>query len=296
MIIIVATIKFLKYLSVIKPTVFNSPTPPTLVMITEIKIRAFRAIDDHETCLKYISGHRHVLSIYGIENITTNTEDWIYNPAMFVIVVESLDGEKLYGGARVQAADGVTPLPIEEATGKMDPKIYDIVKYYSQFGAAELSGLWNSKEVAGFGIGSLFPSRVAIAIAEQIGIEVMFTLCSPTTVRFKSWIGGTELESIGNKGTFYYPNLDLIATALYTEDVINLPEGHPREKEKILYLRQNLNHIAEEKSPFKDQLIKIHYDLKIANTDINEFKLKPTISKKTFEKILADEKNCPVNY
>lgn len=265
-------------------------------MITEIRIRAFRAINDPEACLQFINGHRHVLSIYGIENITTNTDDWMYNPAIFVIVVESLDGEKLYGGARVQVADGITPLPIEEATGKMDPKIYDIVKYYSQFGAAELSGLWNSKEVAGFGIGSLFPSRVAVAIAEQIGIEVMFTLCSPTTVRFKSWIGGKELDSIGNKGTFYYPKLDLLATALYTEDVINLPDAHPREREKIYFLRQNPEHIAEEKSPFKNQLIKIHYALKISNTDPNEFKLNGTIPKKSLEKILADEKSFPVNY
>ncbi len=265
-------------------------------MVTEIRIRAFRAIDDPETCLKYITGHRRVLSIYGIENITTNTDNWMYNPAIFVIVVESIDREKLYGGARVQAADGITPLPIEEATGKMDPKIYEIVKHYSQCGAAELSGLWNSKEVAGFGIGSLFPSRVAVAIAEQIGIEVLFTLCSPTTVRFKTWMGGRELESIGNKGTFYYPKLDLIATALYTEDAINLPDCHPREREKIFYLRKNPEHIAEEKSPFKKQSIKIHYSLNIANTDVKEFKLKKHMPDKPFEKILFDEKNYTLNY
>ena len=121
---------------------------------TDIRIRAFRAIDDLKTCLKFIEGHRRVLAIYGIENITTNTDDWIYNPAIFVIVVESLDGKKMFGGARVQAANGITPLPIEEATGEMDSKIYD-----AQDGTAELSGLWNSKEVAGLGIGSLFPTR-----------------------------------------------------------------------------------------------------------------------------------------
>ncbi|WP_018616812.1 hypothetical protein [Segetibacter koreensis] len=265
-------------------------------MITEIKIRAFRAIEDPDTCLRFISGHRRVLSIYGIENITTNTDDWMYNPAIFVIVVESLDGEKLYGGARVQAANGINPLPIEEATGKMDPKIYEIVKYYSQFGAAELSGLWNSKEVAGFGIGSLFPSRVAVAIAEQIGVKVLFTLCSPTTVRFKSWIGGTEMENIGDKGTFYYPNLDLLATALYTEDAINLPEAHPREREKIFFLRKNLDHIAEEKSPFKNKLVKIHYSLKIASANPNEFKLDVLMPTKPFEIILSNEKSCSLNY
>jgi hypothetical protein len=241
-------------------------------MDTEIRIRAFRAIDDPDTCRKFISGHRKVLSIYGIENITTNTDDWMYNPAIFCIVVETLDGEKLYGGARVQVADGIHPLPIEEATGEMDPKIYDIVRHYSQFGAAELSGLWNSKEVAGFGIGSLFPSRVAVAIADQIGVQVLFTLCSPTTVRFKDWIGGKLLDQVGNQGTFYYPKLDLIATALYTEDAINLPLAHPREREKILYLRENPEHVAEEKSPFKNRMVHVHYALKIASANPTEFK------------------------
>ena len=78
-------------------------------MITNIRIRAFRAIDDPLTCQKFIEGHRRVLSIYGIENITTNTDAWMYNPAIFVIVVETLDGSKLYGGARVQVADGIDP-------------------------------------------------------------------------------------------------------------------------------------------------------------------------------------------
>ena len=142
----------------------------------EIRIRVFRATDDPETCLKFIEGHRRVLSIYGIENITTNTNDWMFRRSIFVIVVEKLDGSKLYGGARIQIADGIHPLPIEEATGKMDPKIYEIVRLRAQTGAAELSGLWNSKEVAGFGIGSLFPSRVAVAMATQIGINTFFTL------------------------------------------------------------------------------------------------------------------------
>jgi len=252
------------------------------IMITEIRIRAFRAVDDPDTCTRFIQGHRKVLSIYGIENITTNTDEWMYNPAIFCIVVESLDGEKLYGGARVHVADGIHPLPIEEATGNMDPKIYDVVRYYSQFGAAELSGLWNSKEVAGFGIGSLFPSRVAVAIASQIGVQVYFTLCSPTTVRFKDWIGGQLLENVGNKGTFYYPKIDLLATALFTEDTFNLPLAHPREREKIFYLREHPEHIAVEKSPFKSMMVHVHYSLNISSADPTEFKLQQGILEKPF--------------
>jgi hypothetical protein len=243
-------------------------------LITEIQIRAFRAVDDPATCEKFIAGHRKVLSIYGIENITTNTDDWMLNPSIFVIVVETMDGEKLYGGARIQVADGIHPLPIEDATGKMDPRIYEVVRKYAENGAGELSGLWNSREVAGFGIGSLFPSRVAIALANQIGINAMFSLCSPTTVRFKDWIGGHLMVNIGNKGTFYYPKIDLIATALYSDDLINLSAAHPREKEKIFYLRAHPEHVAREKSPFKNHYVSIRYKLKLPPADPNEFKIK----------------------
>ena len=245
----------------------SSNTP----IVSEIRIRAFRAIDDPETCLKFIDGHRKVLSIYGIENITTNTDIWMQNPAIFVIVVETLDGEKLYGGARIQVADGIHPLPIEEATGKMDSKIYEIVRIAAQKGAAELSGLWNSREVAGFGIGSLFPSRVAVALASQLGINTMFSLCSPTTVRFKDWIGGKLLTNVGIEGTFYYPKIDLIATALFSDDLINLSSAHPREKEKIFYLRAHPEHLSREKSPFKNHYINIHYALKLSLINKSEF-------------------------
>lgn len=241
---------------------------------TNIRIRAFRATDDPATCLKFIEGHKKVLSIYGIENITTNTNDWMFRRSIFVIVVETMDGSKLYGGARVQVSDGIHPLPIEEATGKMDPKIYDIVRHHAQFGAAELSGLWNSKEVAGFGIGSLFPSRVAVALASQIGINTMFSLCSPTTVRFKDWIGGKLMIEVGNQGTFYYPKIDLLATALFSDDVINLTMAHPREREKILYLRENPEHLAKEKSPFKNHFVNIQYALTIPSANSDEFKIK----------------------
>ena len=243
-------------------------------METDIRIRAFRATDDQDTCIKFIEGHRKVLSIYGIENITTNSDTWMYSRSIFVIVVESLDGEKIFGGVRLQCADGIIPLPIEEAVGKMDPKVIEIVKESSLNGAAEISGLWNSKEVAGLGIGSFFPSRATFVIAEQLGIDTFFALCAPATVRFNQWLGSKTLKRIGNNGTFYYPKLDLIATACIHEDLGELRDAHLREKEKIMFLRKNLDCIINEKSIFKNIRVNVHYDLKIKSADINEFKLK----------------------
>lgn len=243
-------------------------------MENELRIRAFRATEDFDTCLKFIAGHKKVLTIYGIENISSNTDTWIHNPSIFVIVVESMDGSKLYGGARVQAVDGINPLPIEIATSKLDPKICDIVRHYAQSGTGELCGLWNSKEVAGFGIGSLFPAKASVVIAEQIGLTSMFSLCSPTTVRFNQWIGSTVLDSIGNHGNFYYPKLDLIATAVFLKNANTLESAHPRERDKMLFLRNNLQCVMNEKSPFKNLYVNIHYDLKISSANNQEFKLK----------------------
>lgn len=240
---------------------------------TDIRIRAFRATEDSATCLKFIEGHRRVLTIYGIENITTNTDDWIYNPAIFVIVVESMDGKKMFGGARVQAANGITPLPIEEATGDMDERIYDVVKRYRQYGTGELSGLWNSKEVAGLGIGSFFPSRTSVVIAEQLGLTTMFSLCAPATVRFNQWIGSSVLTTVGNNGIFYYPKIDLLATACFLPDVEELKNAAVREREKMFYLRQNPQCIVKEKSPFKNLYVNVHYDLEIRSANKDEFKI-----------------------
>lgn len=240
---------------------------------TEIRIRAFRAIDDPETCQKFIDGHRTVLEYHGVIKVTSSNNEWAQNPAVFVIVVESLDRTKLYGGARVHAADGITKLPIEDATGYMDPKIYDFVAESAQNGTGELCGLWNSKEVAGLGVGSLFPSVAAVVIAEQIGLTTMFSLCSPATVRFNQWIGSSILKTVGNEGTFYYPKLDLLATAVFLPDATTLEHAHPKEREKMLWLRKNLKTVSMERSPFKNKSVKVHYDLEISGARKEEFKI-----------------------
>ena len=240
---------------------------------TEIRIRAFRAVDDPETCRKFIDGHRTVLEYHGVMKVTSSNDEWAQNPAVFVIVVESMDRSKLYGGARVHAADGITRLPIEDATGYMDDRIYDVVAQCAQDGTGELCGLWNSKEVAGLGVGSIFPSVAAVVISEQIGLTTKFSLCSPATVRFNQWIGSSILKTVGNEGTFYYPKLDLLATAVFLPDAVTLANAHPKEREKMLKLRKNLKTVSMEKSPFKNLEVKVHYDLAIPGADTTEFKI-----------------------
>ena len=230
-----------------------------------ITIRAFRAIDDLEACQKFVIGHRHVLENIGVKKVTSSKDEWMNNPAAFVIIVEDIDRTKVYGGARVEVAGGTTRLPIEEATGYLDSKIYDVVKEYAVDGTGEICGLWNSREVAGMGIGSVFLTRACVVISTQIRLKTLFALCAPYTITMAENVGYHMLQTVGNKGTFYYPKLDLIATAMILEDVNTLSRGDRDEVASVMSLRAKPVQMRIETLRKKE--LEIHYNLQIPNID-----------------------------
>lgn len=230
-----------------------------------IKIRAFRAIDDYDACQRFIVGHQKVLENIGVKKVTSSKNEWAENPAAFVIIVESLDGSKVYGGARVHVSGGTQPLPIEEATGFMDKTIYDVVNDYAYNGTGEICGLWNSREVAGMGIGSVFLTRACVAISSQIRLQSLFALCAPYTVKMAESVGYHLLDKVGNKGTFYYPKLDLVATAMLLEDVQTIVRAEPEERNHIMAMRSALNGLRIEILRAKE--LEIDFQLEIPNIE-----------------------------
>ena len=205
-----------------------------------------------------------ILKNFGITMITSANIEWFMDPLTYVIVAEDTETTKVLGGARVQVAGPQYPLPIEKAVTELDESIHDVVKQYSVEGTAELCGLWNSREVAGLGIGSIFLTRTAVAIAPQIGIKSMFALCAAYTIQMAQKAGYQIATFIGNNGTFYYPKDDLVATAMVLPDVNTLDTAHADEKAEILSLRENPTQIKTEegrRGPFD-----ILYDLAIPIT------------------------------
>lgn len=243
-------------------------------LVTSVKIRAFRAIEDYESSMRFVNGHRRLLEAFGVKEVTSANIEWVHNPAVFVILVESLDGEKIFGGSRVHAAGGTQPLPIEEATGEMDKKIYDMVSELKQTGTGELCGLWNSREVAGLGIGAYFATRAGVTLSSMIGISSMFALCASYTVKFAMRVGCNIVTELGNNGTYYYPKQDLLATAVLLRDTIPLSLAVPEEREIMFDLRQNPIQTRKEINPLRKNELDIHYDLKIDNLNLEEFKFR----------------------
>lgn len=222
--------------------------------------RAFRAIDEPETCKRFLEGHVKVLVDYGITNITTNNALWMKNPAIYVVVAESPDGSEIYGGVRVHIADGKMPLPLEMAIGKMDARVYDIINQYMDDGTGELCGLWNSKNVAGMGL-SLLLIRAGISIVTQIRLDSLFTICADYTMPMVKRVGFEVENTLGKNGDFVYPNESYIARVLRKMNAIKLDTAESYDRERIFDLRRNPVQTCIEKGPKGD--LEVEYKLLI---------------------------------
>lgn len=228
-------------------------------MIANVKV--FRPIDDALSTDKFIAGYSEVLKVYGITKVTSTQKEWRYNPDNYIILFEDEHGDKALGGGRIQFFTPTQSLPMEAAIMEKDPKIYDIIREYKHYEAAEFCGLWNSKEVAGHGIGSIFLIQVSVAISTMLNLQALFALCSPPSLKNGVQAGFEVIRSLGNNGTFYYPKENLLATATMVKDPINLATADPKHREEILSLRNNPEQVHHAHGPKGDIILNCHINV-----------------------------------
>ncbi|MDR3681636.1 MAG: hypothetical protein P4L41_16830 [Flavipsychrobacter sp.] len=225
-----------------------------------LKVRAFRAVDDIESCKLFAEGHANVLRDYGITKVTSSRNDWFYNTGVYVAVVESEDGRML-GGERIHLANKESPLPIEDAVTIVEKKIHPLIASYSDNKiTGELCGLWNARELAGKGV-SILLTKLGVAMAHMIGMDSLFVLCAPYTVSMCQTAGFEIETSIGNEGTFIYPKLDLIATALVIKDIGILSNAEPEERKQIFSIIENPVSFTHESGPKGE--IEVEYNIRL---------------------------------
>lgn len=226
------------------------------------KIRAFKAVDNPEACEKYIEGHARILRLFGLSMITSANPGWLNDPDTYVVSVESGDGAKIYGGGRIQVASGNLMLPIETAICEKDPSIHKIIDMYAQKGTGEICGLWNSREMAANGVGSIHLGRAMVAVAGQLNLSSLFALCAPATVRNCIRVGYETAGFIGDNGRLCYPKDHLLATAMVIKDLQNLPAAAPGERLLIQELRDNPFQRKLEPG-LKGRILDVQYELDI---------------------------------
>ena len=180
-----------------------------------VVVEVYRAIDHFSECKEFIIGHRKVLQVFDIANITSANLDWAFSPSSVILMIKRKDDLKLIGGARLQLVDNVLNIPLEEAVQDKDENIHGYLKNLAEKGeVGEICGLWNTREGAKLGIGSKFLTRAAFIVAAQMKLKTSVMLCAPSTVKMATSMGCDVIKELGEDGKFYYPKIDLIATAM----------------------------------------------------------------------------------
>ncbi len=210
-----------------------------------IRIRSFKAIDDLESCMKFQDGHLDVLRSFGFQ-VSSSNEDWMTSEFVHVVIVESEDGKKIYGGARIEEANRGRPLPVQSAISYLDPKIDEYVHLRAKKKFGELCGLWNSVAVAGLGIGSVYSIRSALALAMRLDYDEILALCSVHSFKMASNFGFSLIREIGDNGILYYEGAKQNAHITIQDSLQLLANAEENEKSRILSLSSNPHQIVEE--------------------------------------------------
>lgn len=204
-----------------------------------IHLRSYRAIEEEQSCMNFARGHRKVLEGFNLGNISTNNYDWAYNPNVYVVEATDPETGELLGGIRVQIADGVYNLPVEDAVFHFDPKISEMVRHYAlSGGTSELCGLWNSRSKApNTGI-TMNLVIAGVAICNQLPITSIFTIVASYTLKIALRLGYRVETTLGDNGEFTYPNSNYIARVL-SMNPQTLEHTYAVIKERIAELREN---------------------------------------------------------
>lgn len=229
----------------------------------KVNIRVVRAISDPEATEKYIEGHYKVLETYGVTKVTSADRSWVKNPNVYLLLVELGDSNRIVGGGRIQLRSREYPLPLESAIFEKDTGIVDFMSQFGDLEVAEYCGLWNSKEIAGYGIGSIYLIRIGVALSSFLNLKSLMAFCSPVIVKKAESVGFKILTTLGQEGKFFYPKEGLIATIMEINDVNDIESAIDEEKKFIFNLRVHPIQLKTDTSRRGD--LEIYFDLDVQN-------------------------------
>lgn len=216
-----------------------------------IRIRYFRGKDEPATREEYSVKFEQVLKYYGVTKVTSVNRDWYDNENTWLVIAEDYNTKEILGGARLQGWHKNIPLPIEAAVSFKDPSVHSLVNGMAGERITEFCGLWNSRKLAGYRIGSMYLGIACIAILPKLEINKLIGLCAPST-KINSFRLGFEIEDrLGENGEFNYPKENLVATTVIIKDTLNLPSADDKVKQLIMQLRN-----PQENSIIKDSVKK----------------------------------------
>jgi hypothetical protein len=219
-----------------------------------------RASDDYAMCEKFVLGHRKLLSVNDVDLGPLDTS-WFSSNSVYLLVVRRVGLDEILGGAKLVIYDNNGNLPLLKLLNDDYPELIGYLKEYSDRGLVEISGLWNSRSVAGLGLGSEQLIRTSIAICGLLDITTVITFCSPFVTRFAELYGFSPFSKFGTNGSIPFPDDRWMSTINILSDPHVMSKADHIEREIIFNLREEPNQTRKFNSRGKE--ITIKFELKL---------------------------------
>lgn len=219
-----------------------------------------RASDDSELCDYFVRGHRQLLAVNNVDLGPIDTS-WFTSSDVYLLVVRRAGQKEILGGAKIVVFDNHENLPLLKLLNEDYPQLIEYLNEYSDGGLVEISGLWNSRSVAGLGLGSEQLIRTSIAICGLLEIKTVVTFCSPFVTRFAELYGFAPLSKFGSNGSIPFPDDRWMSTINILSDPFEMSRADESEKEIIFDLRVRPKQTRKFNSRGKEITIKFELEL-----------------------------------
>lgn len=219
-----------------------------------------RASDDYSLCENFVKGHRQLLAVNDVDLGPIDTS-WFNSSDVYLLVVRRAGESEILGGAKLVVFDKEENLPLLQLLKEDYPELTNYLKDYSENGLIEISGLWNSRSVAGLGLGSEQLIRTSIAICGLLNVATVITFCSPFVTRFAELYGFMPLSKFGQNGSIPFPDNRWMSTINILLDPHVMSKADDIEKEIIFELREQPNQTRNFNSRGKELTIKFELEL-----------------------------------
>ena len=222
-----------------------------------ITIRAFRATDDRERCVRYVMEHVRVLEDVGVSNVIRPDVSWCTDPNVVVVVAEH-EQLGMVAGIRLHKAAAGKTLPMELSLRGLDPSIAMHLDNLLPDGNGEIAGLWNAHRFAGHGVPKLL-MEATVSLANQIGVHSLVTFIAEYVAPYASKSGFVMMKDLRDGGDFIYPVPTIRTHAMVLPDIRLLSAAAANDRQRIMSLRLRPWQVRSEK-PKRDEL-EVSYEL-----------------------------------
>ena len=204
--------------------------------IKKLKINTFEASRDMASCLDFSEGYFKILADQGMNSTYMTSHTWMQTEGIYGVLVSH--DEKIIGGIILCVPNGNARFPYEELTEPAKRNNKKRIPSQPE-GTCELFALWNSTDVAGWGL-SYILIKSGLALAYKLGLKKALYLAAEYNMRLIDKLG-FQVEHKDGLPVFYTFQESSLKTKIYLNYFFTEDDRFARnQKEEIRELANSV--------------------------------------------------------